>query len=181
MPNTPDPTPLALREAPNGLTYHDVVLDESHQNEFEDLQASLQAELQPQGPLEHDVFDQLLHASWNLRRVRRLEAKLSPDCADPLLDDGAAPTLARLARCHDRSERSYYRALRELRALQTERALRAQLQPQPALPALASMSKRKKRTQRTPPPPPNSQILQSSNPPILPGSLNYPHVPSPPP
>jgi len=161
MPNTQDPTPLTQHK--RGLTYHDVVLHEDEKNEFEDLQDSLEAELQPQGALEYDLFDQLLYAAWSLRRVRRLEAKLSPNSADPLLDDLAAPALARLARHHARSERSYYRALR------------AQLQPQPAatLPALASIREMTKRT-RTPPPPSNSQILKSSNPQILPSSPSPP-------
>jgi len=133
------------------LTYHDVVLHEDERNEFQDLQDSLEAEFQPQGALEHDLFDQLLHASWGLRRVRRLEAKLSPDFGDPLLDDLAAPTVARLARHHARFERSYYRALRELRTLQAERALRAQLQPQQdvTLPTLASISEMSKQTRTT--------------------------------
>jgi hypothetical protein len=151
------------------LTYHDVVIHEDEMNEFEALQGSLEADLQPQGALERDLFEQLVHASWSLRRVRRLEAKLSPDCGDPLLDDEAAPTLARLARHHARFERSYYRALRELRTLQTDRALRAQIQPQPAasLPVLASIREMTKRTQNLPQPAPNPQILPSSpSPPV---------------
>ena len=49
----------------SSLTYHDVVLHEDERNEFQDLQDSLEAELQPQGALEHDLF----------------EAKLSPTLA----------------------------------------------------------------------------------------------------
>ncbi len=30
-------------------------------------------ELRPVGALEHDLFRQLLHASWNLRRIRQVE------------------------------------------------------------------------------------------------------------
>jgi hypothetical protein len=34
------------------------------------------AELQPSGPLEHELAAAVIHAAWNLRRIRTLEAGL---------------------------------------------------------------------------------------------------------
>jgi len=132
----------------HGLTFRDVVLLEDGREAFAHLQESLEAELQPQGALEQDLFQQLVVAAWNLRRVRRLEAKLVPDVSDPLLDDMAEATLARLARHQVRFERSYFRCLRELRLLQTNRALRSftQKAPREPLPVLASVAEITKRT-----------------------------------
>jgi hypothetical protein len=135
----------------HGLTARDLVLREGEQEEFDDLLASYQAELDPQGPLEQDLFDQLLHAAWNLRRVRRLEAELAPDSPDPLLEDSLERTLQRLARYHSRAERTYFRALKELRALQTNRALLHQHRELPAPPPkLAALTELTKRTHREP-------------------------------
>ncbi len=134
------------------LGARDLVIRADESEEFHLLQASLHADLQPQGALEQDFFGQLFHAAWNLRRVRRLEADLSRGPHDRLADS-CDQAFTRFSRYHARFERSYYRALRELRTLQTNRALRAQLQPQPAvaLPSLASLRELTKRTRPTQP------------------------------
>ena len=135
----------------HGLTARDVVIREGEQEEFDDLLASYQGDLDPQGPLEHDLFDQLLHAAWNLRRVRRLEAELAPESPDPLLEDSLEPTLQRLARYQSRAERTFFRCLKELRALQTNRALLRQHQELPTPPPkLASLTELTRRTHREP-------------------------------
>ncbi len=95
----------------HGLTARDLVICDKDREEFDDLLDSYQRELQPQGPLEQDLFDQLVHAAWNIHRVRRLEATLAPDSADPLLEDSLDRTLARLARYHAQAERTFFRAL----------------------------------------------------------------------
>ena len=57
---------------------------------FEQLQAHYQFEIDPRGALQQTLFDELVAAAWNLRRVRILEAGI--DLLDPLSD--------RLARHH---------------------------------------------------------------------------------
>lgn len=84
------------------------------QSEFNVLHAQYQREINPQGPLQQTLFEELVAAAWNLRRVHLIEADL--DMLDPRFD--------RLARHHARFEKTFHRALKELRTLQTEAALR---------------------------------------------------------
>ena len=105
----------------HGLTARHLVIGDDEREEFDALQSALLEELAPEGAVETVVFHDLLHASWNLHRFRRIEAQASADLGDPL----AAALLDRLARHQARTRRACYRALRELRILQTDRALRA--------------------------------------------------------
>ena len=84
------------------------------QSEFNVLHARYQREINPQGPLQQTLFEELVAAAWNLHRVHVLEAEI--DMLDPRFD--------RLARHHARFEKTFHRALKELRTLQTEAALR---------------------------------------------------------
>ena len=108
----------------HGLTARDLVLREDEREEFESLQSDLQAELTPEGTLETLTFNNILRASWDMTRFRRLESCLMASDIDPALDDASAKTLDRLSRYAARAERSYYRAIGELRTLQTNRTLR---------------------------------------------------------
>jgi hypothetical protein len=108
----------------HGLTSRDLVIREDERKEFESLQSDLLAELTPEGTLETLTFNQILRASWDMMRFRRLESWLMANDIDPVLDDASAKTLDRLNRYATRAERSYYRAIHELRTLQTNRTLR---------------------------------------------------------
>ncbi|MBK5292743.1 MAG: hypothetical protein JJE04_13830 [Acidobacteriia bacterium] len=105
----------------HGLTTKDLVILPDEQDEFLDFQISLTGQIKPNGQLELTAFDNLLHAAWNMRRTRRLEAQLAASGADPLADSNLAPQCDRYARYFARAEKSYYRALRELRTLQADR------------------------------------------------------------
>ena len=134
----------------HGLTARELVVLPGEREDFDSLRDELLAELCPQGVIEMLTFNQLLHAAWNLRRIRRLEADLAAGGADPLLDQSAARTLDRFNLYATRAERAYYRAIRELRTLQTERASRAlKLTPaeQAQVPPLVSINEAMKRTQ----------------------------------
>jgi hypothetical protein len=121
-PKTPEGKARAAQNAlKHGLTGRGLVVLPGEEDEFHALQASLQAEVQPATTLEHLLFDQLLHAAWNLRRIRRLEAELFDGVRDPLTDPALEARLHTLARYQARAERSFYRALKELRTLQTQR------------------------------------------------------------
>jgi hypothetical protein len=131
----------------HGLTARHLVVRDDEREEFDAFQASLLAELDPQGAVETITFHELLHAAWNLQRFRRLEAELS-GAGD--INGFADPRLDRLTRYQARAQRAYYRALQELRALQTNRALRAAKLPeeeQATLPAIAGIDKLTKQTQ----------------------------------
>ncbi|MBK5294103.1 MAG: hypothetical protein JJE04_20800 [Acidobacteriia bacterium] len=105
----------------HGLTSKDLVILPHEQDDFLDFQISLTGQIKPNGQLELTAFDNLLHAAWNMRRIRRLEAQIAESGIDPLSDSGLASQCDRYARYFARAEKSYYRALRELRVLQSDR------------------------------------------------------------
>ena len=142
---------LALRGGVSiGSTSTRLIVQDDEREEFEELQSSLREEVRPEGALEQDVFTQLLHASWNLRRSRRLEAEQFVNGVDPLTDPAKQAEMDRLARYQARHERSYYRALKELRTLQTNCMIRITLERQGKLrgqaPGLVSWGEVSKRT-----------------------------------
>src|SRR5260370_8723538 len=139
----------------HGLTSRDLVVAEHEREEFEQFQSALIDELRPEGPLETTVVRQLLHAAWNLQRIRRLESELWQIEPNLLLSDDSSKAFERLGRYQTRTERSYYRALKELKDLQLNRVLRATLSNKliAVLPPLVPVEKIK-RTQRPPSPTP---------------------------
>ncbi len=152
-PRTPEGKARSSQNATqHGLTSTRLIVREDEREEFEELQTSLREEVHPEGALEQDIFTQLLHASWNLRRLRRLEAEQFVDGVDPLTDPAKQAEMDRLARYQARHERSYYRALKELRTLQTNCMIRITLENQGKLrgqaPALVAWGEVSKRTQR---------------------------------
>ena len=136
----------------HGLTAAELVIAAEDREEFDELNAQLQADVRPQGALQQILFDQLVASAWNLRRIRRMEAELTASAQtyrDILDDPELTAKLDRLARHHTRIERSFHRSLRELKALQTDAALAPTLPPvlmQQVLP-LASKTQIAKRTQ----------------------------------
>src|SRR5262249_30447822 len=96
----------------------------------------------PDGVLEEIVFRQILHASWNLERVSRLEADLFQDPSEQLLSN----EYARLARYRVMHERAFHRNLKELKLLQTCRAVRDQTPAPAAPPPMADVTSVAKQT-----------------------------------
>jgi hypothetical protein len=141
-PRTPEgKTRSSQNASKHGLTAREVVIAPGEQQEFEDLLASFQADVQPQGAIQQTLFNQLVAAAWNLRRVRLLEA-------EPRNQDNPNE-LDRLARHHTRIERSFHRSLKELKALQTNAVLHASLAApfRKNTPPLTSANEIAKRTQ----------------------------------
>jgi hypothetical protein len=100
--------------------------------ELETLTRDYHQQWQPATPLECFLTDALVHADWQLRRLRRVEAQLwQNEIADtrksfrglneetPLgqVFDRSADSMTRLQRRIDSTERSYYRALTQLQRL----------------------------------------------------------------
>ena len=109
----------------HGLTARHFVIRDEERGEFDALQDSLAAELDPQGAVEAVTFQELLHAAWNLARFRRIEADVSLGTLEDFTNPATTAVLDRLGRYQARTQRAWYKALGELRALQTNRALRA--------------------------------------------------------
>jgi len=132
----------------HGLTARNLVIREDEREEFAAFQEELSAELDPQGPIETITFHELLHAAWNLRRFRRLEAESSLGSIDDFTDPQTTAVLDRLSRYQSRAQRAYYRALAELRTLQTNRTLRQEKLGEEAagVPAITDINRLTKQT-----------------------------------
>jgi hypothetical protein len=112
----------------HGLRSREFIIPEGQQQDFDDFMTALRNGIQPAGALEHDLFTQLAHASWTLRRCRESEAALqrrgaAPD-VDPLLSPDCQDRLRLIDLYARRAERTYLRLLRELKSLQTSRQFR---------------------------------------------------------
>ena len=134
------------------LTAAELVVGPEDREEFEAMLADFQSDVAPQGVIQQTLFDELVSAAWNLRRIRRMETELCAGAAtylDLLDDDQVQTKLDRLARHKSRIERTFHRSLKELKALQTSRAIAA-LMPRDlceTAPPLASTIEIAKRSQ----------------------------------
>jgi hypothetical protein len=110
----------------HGLTGRTLIVRDDEREAFDETVSGLHADLLPDGTLENQLFDQIVQASWNLRRMSRAEADLIdadlPE--DPALVESNAKRLQLFDLYRSRAERSLYRAIEELRRLQAERAFR---------------------------------------------------------
>ena len=135
----------------HGLTAREVVIAPGEQEEFDDLLADYQADVKPQGAIQQTLFNQLVAAAWNLRRIGRMEAELCAGASykDLLANHDLQNQLDRLARHHTRIERVFHRTLKELKLLETNAVMHKSL-PAPLrknAPPLACASEIAKRTQ----------------------------------
>jgi hypothetical protein len=130
----------------HGLTAKELVVREDEREEFEIFRVDFINNIAPEDVVEVVAVNQALHAAWNLRRLRRLEADLMVNGLDPLLDESSTKSLDRLLRYAVRAERSYFRAMDELRKLQTQRALWVVSQDVQACPRMGNMTAMAKRT-----------------------------------
>jgi hypothetical protein len=127
-PRTPEGQARSSKNArTHGLTARDVIIAPDEREEFEQLLNDYQTDVKPQGAIQLTLFDELVAAAWNLRRVRRLEVQLWSDTE--LEDDQIQNKLDRLARHKTRIERTFHRSLKELKALQTNTVIEATLPP----------------------------------------------------
>src|SRR6202011_332238 len=61
----------------HGLCSKDRLVANEEQFEFEVMEVKLQVDIHPKGALEQLLFSELLTASWQLRRICRMETELS--------------------------------------------------------------------------------------------------------
>ena len=140
----------------HGLCSKDRLVANEDQEEFDVMEIKLQVDIHPHGELEQILFSEILTASWQLRRICRMETELSTgrDSYAALLDDeNLQKKLDRLGRHHTRFERTVHRSLKELKALQTNRAQRQDAPKENAdRPDLATAAKPKSKiSERTQP------------------------------
>ena len=149
-PRTPEGKLASSRNAiKHGLTAAKPVVLPEEAPEFESFRDKLWHEIEPEGALEDDLFENLLHASLKMQRVRRLEDKIESEAGgEALLDPKRQADLTNLARHFAKAERTYHRSLNQLKQLQTERMCRWQISEEQAecLTPLASASKVAKQT-----------------------------------
>jgi hypothetical protein len=152
----------AANSRKHGLCSEDILVAGEDREEFEIMQVKLQIDICPRGALEKTLFDHLVIAGWQLRRIGRMETELSAGHASYtalLEDETLQKKLDRLARHHTRFQRTFHRCLKELKALQINRAQieAVPLQERFEHPPLAPLKKISKRTQ--PPAEPDHPIL----------------------
>src|SRR5216684_7987007 len=125
-PRTPEGRARSSQNArTHGLTARDLVIAPNELEEFEELLNDYQASVQPQDAAQQSVFELLVGAAWNLRRIRRMEVRACSDTtrtAEKLEKD-----LDRQVRYKTCIERTFHRSLKELKALQTNAVIQATL------------------------------------------------------
>jgi hypothetical protein len=151
-PRTPEGRARSSQNArTHGLTARDLIITPDEQEEFEELLNGYQTDVQPQGETQQTLFEALVEAAWNLRRVRRAETKLCSNipCLDLLDDQEIQKKLDRLARHKVHIERTFHRSLKELKALQTNAVIQATLpvRVRENIPPLSQATEIAKRTQ----------------------------------
>src|SRR6266436_278120 len=101
----------------HGLTARDVLIAADEREEFEELLNDYQMDVKPQGAIQRTLFEELVGAAWNLRRIRRMQVRV---CSDTTLTAARLEKdLDRLVRYKSHVERTFHRSLKELKALQT--------------------------------------------------------------
>ncbi|MHA1597330.1 MAG: hypothetical protein ACTSV1_01300 [Alphaproteobacteria bacterium] len=119
----------------HGLYARDVVLPGEDRAAFDDMLASLTADLAPDGHIEDGLVERLAQLWWRLGRTAAIEAGLlNPDWdgdandtgGGPLIDTfrvaiDQTPTLDQLGRYEGRLERAFARSLNLLQRLQSAR------------------------------------------------------------
>ena len=123
-PRTPEGKSVVAQNATkHGLTAnYPVIRTPEEQTQFDELAAAYLEELRPYTPTEQTQFKQFLLAAWNIDRCHRLEAELAATIGtDPLLDESASKTLARIEAYRLRAERLFHRNLKELKTIDKNR------------------------------------------------------------
>jgi hypothetical protein len=153
-PRTPEGQAHSSQNArTHGLTARDLIVAPNEREEFEELIDDYETDVKPQGAIQNTLFDELVGAAWNLRRIRRMESALCPDTVsyqDLMNHEELQKKLDRLARHKTRIERTFYRSLKELKALQTNTVIEATLplSVRQIISPLSNAAQISKRTQR---------------------------------
>jgi hypothetical protein len=125
-PRTPEGQARSSQNArTHGLTARDLVIAPDEHEEFEELRNDYQASVKPQDATQQSLFELLVGAAWNLRRIRRMEVRACSDATRTAAQ--LEKDLDRLVRYKTCIERTFHRSLKELKALQTNTVIQAML------------------------------------------------------
>ncbi|MBM3726324.1 MAG: hypothetical protein FJW40_12970 [Acidobacteria bacterium] len=131
----------------HGLTSAQLLILPGEQEEFDALLKDLTRDLRPEGAIETVLFNDIVHAAWQKRRARLLEAQAPAAGPDQL------PLLDRLRRYHGHYDRLFNRALKSLLEIQRERiAVAIELEKPAASPLIPLKLLRPQSTVRRPRP-----------------------------
>jgi hypothetical protein len=113
----------------SGLTSSKIFVRPDQQAEFDEFESALALELKPRGLSQSNLYAQILHAAWNIRRCYALESHIQNEAnargfEDALYDDELSRNLDRVYRYKRMHESTHRRATADLRQLQTEQIWR---------------------------------------------------------
>ena len=114
----------AMNSRTHGLCAKDILIGPEEQGEYDEMAEGYLFELDPDGPVEQTLFNEIVGAAWQLGRVQRMEAEACAGkntYAEMLDDEVLQKKLDRLARHHTRIERTFHRCLKQLKSLQKDR------------------------------------------------------------
>jgi len=98
-------------------------LDPEQQAQYNHLRTQLFDDIEPQNAIEHEYFEQLVHASWQLDRVRQLEDHALFQLSSDPDNKQFRRDYANFQRCRRNLDRTVATCLKELRRLVTTRVL----------------------------------------------------------
>ena len=125
-PRTPEGRARSSQNArTHGLTARDVIVEPHEREEFEQFLNRYQTDVAPQDAVQLSVFDDLVAAAWDLRRIRRMQVRACSDTTRTA--EQLEKELDRLVRYKTCIERTFHRSLKELKALQTNAVIQATL------------------------------------------------------
>jgi hypothetical protein len=111
------------------------------------------AELCPQGHVESSLANDIVSASWRLRRCAEVDGDLADFAPqDPLLDEATEKTRRAVERARNSAHGHFHRSLNQLRKIQTERAIRLARYGED-FPGLAESNKMEAAASKRPPAP----------------------------
>ncbi|MBL8215810.1 MAG: hypothetical protein JNK87_34125 [Bryobacterales bacterium] len=163
------------------LTSKYIIVLSGQEERFAHLSQSLTDEFQPDGAYQEILFQQILHAAWNLERCRKAEFDLQSAVAGPATDiltvQAHYAQLKLIATYASRAERSMAQTVKELRRVQSEmfyrreagfRNLSPLIETKPVLKLIVDRARRAsemrlaalKEALEAPPPRPNPEIME---------------------
>lgn len=109
----------------HGLTSTQLIIAPGEEPEFNQLLDTLSRELLPEGALETVLFNDLVHAAWQKRRIRAAEAAFVSGNIDTLTDPAVMAQLERYRRYHGYHHRLFRDSMTKLAEIQRNRQLHA--------------------------------------------------------
>ncbi|MBM3727063.1 MAG: hypothetical protein FJW40_16775 [Acidobacteria bacterium] len=107
----------------HGLTSAQVIIAPGEQPEFDALLESFTLDFAPQGAAETALFNDIVHAVWQKRRIRAVESQFVNGNPGILIDPSAMAQVERYRRYHGYYDRIHHRAMKALAGLQRNRQL----------------------------------------------------------